>query len=84
MNWRGDLTAGDPVTVLAQRGMPGMYEVFKAKVSKLTTVRVDTHLEGFSVDRGNITYSLKEEGIHWARGWEGADVDALLAAEALR
>lgn len=84
MNWRGDLTVGDPVTVLARRGMPGEFEVFKAKIIKLESGVVDVHLEGFSGNRGNIAYKLAEEGIFWARGHEGSAIDALLVADALR
>ena len=80
---------GDKITVLDPEIIRGRVTVgsFKLQGSILFRWERVYDSRGLAWTNGtpfNATLDEAEEGITWAQGWEGVDVDAMRAAEALR
>jgi hypothetical protein len=74
-----DVEIGDCVCVVATNGSEPC--VIRATVTEYgASISWDGSSLNATIPRGG----LGQEGINWCRGWEGPEVDALRAAEALK
>jgi hypothetical protein len=79
---------GDPITVLDPEIIRGVVTVGSFKMQGSILFRWERHLPNpnaaMSATPFNATLDEAQECVTWVKGWDGVDVDAMRAAEALK